>query len=71
MVMLSGERWHCTNPDCNCEVLVESPGRIQGRNPRCACGAIMKKPYASPHLHYLDFLEPRDPVLSRHTWGEE
>jgi hypothetical protein len=71
MVMLSGERWHCTNSACNCEVLVESNGRIQGRNPRCPCGAIMKKQYAPPHLNYLDFLEPREVVLSRRTLGKE
>ena len=71
MVMLSGERWHCTNPACCCEVVVAANGQIQGMNPRCACGAIMKKNYSPPHMNYLDFLHLREPVLSRRTLSEE
>lgn len=26
MTMKASERWHCTNPGCGCEVLVESGG---------------------------------------------
>jgi hypothetical protein len=65
MVMLSGERWHCTDPACQCVVFVEAKGQIQGTNPRCACGAIMKKSYSPPHMNYLDFLTHREPALSR------
>ena len=54
---MKGEyRWHCTNSACGCEVLVESPSSEDGKNPRCSCGATMKKKYASPVLTYLDFL---------------
>jgi hypothetical protein len=56
MVMKFGERWHCINPACGCAVLVESDGGIEGQNPRCACGGVMKKGYSPPVFRYLDFL---------------
>jgi hypothetical protein len=56
MRMKSKGRWHCTNPACQCEVLVESCGREEGTNPVCSCGAPMKKRYVAPVLTYLDFL---------------
>ena len=56
MLMKAGERWHCTNPACRCEVLVESSGKIDGRNPVCPCGGTMKRKYAPPALTYLEFL---------------
>jgi len=56
MRMKAGDRWHCTNPAFGCEVLVESAAREEGKNPRCSCGAAMKKKYAPPVLTYLDFL---------------
>ncbi len=56
MLMKTKERWHCTNPDCACEVIVETSGEAEGNNPRCACGAAMKKKYAAPALSYLEFL---------------
>jgi hypothetical protein len=71
MVMSGGERWHCTNPACHCEVLVEVDGKIHGSNPRCACGEIMKKRYSPPHLNYLDFLAYREPAFSQRTSDEE
>lgn len=57
MRMKSQDRWHCTNPACGCQVLVESGGNEDGKNPRCSCGAAMKKRYVSPVLSYLDFLK--------------
>ena len=56
MRMKSEDRWHCTNPACGCEVPVERSGSEDGKNPRCSCGAAMKKRYVSPVLNYLDFL---------------
>lgn len=64
MVMKSGERWHCMNPACQCSVLVETTGEMEGCNPRCACGSIMKKEYSPPVLRYLDFLRFPEPVLA-------
>lgn len=67
MRMLTQDRWHCTNPACRCEVLVESNGSLEGKNPVCACGTVMKKKYASPVFTYLDFLklETPSPVATR------
>ena len=64
MVMKSGERWHCMNPACHCSVLVETTGEMEGSNPRCACGSIMKKEYSPPVLNYLDFLRFPEPALA-------
>jgi len=71
MLMKSGERWHCTNPACHCEVLVETEGQIQGTNPRCTCGSIMKKGYSPPVLKYLDFLYFHEPTPARHVSSGE
>jgi hypothetical protein len=69
--MKTGERWHCTNPACCCAVLVESSGKVEGSNPLCACGAAMKKKYASPALTYLDFLRREEALLPSGRRSEE
>ena len=56
MRMKREDRWHCTNPACGCEVLVESGAREEGKNAHCSCGAPMKKKYTSPMVTYLNFL---------------
>ena len=63
MLMKTGQRWHCTNPACNCEILVANGVEAEGQNPRCICGALMKKKYVSPVLTYLDFLHLEEPVV--------
>ena len=65
MVMKSGERWHCVNRACGCAVVVEVNGEIEGQNPRCTCGSVMKKDYAPPAFRYLDFLESPEHTLAR------
>jgi hypothetical protein len=64
MIMKSGERWHCVNPACGCAVLVETNGEIEGQNPRCACGTILKKLYSPPVFRHLDFLRFPEPALA-------
>ena len=64
MIMKSGERWHCVNPACGCAVLVEINGEIEGQNPRCACGGILKKVYSPPVFRHLDFLRFPEPALA-------
>jgi hypothetical protein len=64
MLMKSGERWHCLNPKCRCTILVETNGEVQGQNPRCACGTMMKKHYSPPVFRYLDFLHFPEPALA-------
>jgi hypothetical protein len=63
MVMKSGEHWHYIAPACGCAVLVEANGKIEGQNPRCACGSMMKKGYSPPVVGYLDFLRFSEPVV--------
>jgi hypothetical protein len=65
MIMKTGELWRCTNPACRCEVLVQSGSETEGSNPRCACGAPMKKNYAPPKFTYLEFLRVEDPVATQ------
>ena len=69
--MTSSERWHCTNPACQCSVLVEITGETEGRNPRCACGGIMKKEYSPPVFRYLDFLHVPQAVLTPRISDED
>jgi hypothetical protein len=70
MVMKSGERWHCINPACGCVVLVESNGEVEGANPRCTCGSVMKKDYSPPVFRYLDFLRSPQHAYARHESSE-
>jgi hypothetical protein len=65
MIMKTGELWHCSNPACRCEVLVQSSSVSEGSNPRCVCGAPMKKKYAPPSFTYLEFLRVEGPVALR------
>jgi len=67
MTMKTGERWHCTNLACRCSVLVENTGEVEGKNPMCACGSVMKRQYVPPVFQYLDFLRFPEPaaVLDR------
>jgi len=62
MVMKTGEFWHCSNPNCRCEVSVKTTGEIDGENPRCPCGGIMKKNYVQPFTSYLQFLREEEPL---------
>jgi len=62
MMMKTGEHWHCTNPSCHCEILVQSNSALDGTNPLCACGAPMKKKYIPPSFAYLEFLRVEDPL---------
>ena len=62
MNMKSGEHWHCTNPACHREMLVESSGKIDGGKLRCSCGGLVKKNYAPPHLTCLEFLRVEEPA---------
>jgi len=61
MRMKSKDRWHCTNSACGCKVSVETSASEDGKNPRCSCGAAMKKIYVSPVLTYLEFLKLEEP----------
>lgn len=71
MVMKSGERWHCANAACRCSLLVETSGEIEGRNPRCTCGGVMKKVFSPPVFRRLDFPQLAEPeFVLRHSAEE-
>jgi hypothetical protein len=67
----SGERWHCMNPNCRREAILEAWDRRDGTNPRCPCGAVMKREYAPPVLRYLDFLRMEEPAPIEHAPRED
>jgi len=71
MLMKARERWHCTNLASGCQVVVEISGEVEGQNPRCACGGLMRKKYTSPVFSYLDFLRVEDPMIAPHSSREE
>ena len=71
MVMKSGERWHCIDRACGCAVLVESNGGIEGQNPRCACGRVMKKDYSPPCFSHLQFLRLPDQALTHSEFPKD
>lgn len=71
MVMHPGERWHCTNLSCRCTILVEIGTPREGTNPRCSCGAVMKKDFKSPVFSYLDFLKLDPSLVAAEKAGQE
>lgn len=48
--MREGQILRCQNPNCGCEVRVVRSSVEGDANPRCCCGAEMKKRYAPPTL---------------------
>lgn len=70
-MMKSGERWHCTNAACGCTILIEINSDVEGENPRCTCGSVMKKPYSPPVFRYLQFLHFNEPAVARRVSNED
>jgi hypothetical protein len=64
MVIRSGETWHGTNISCRAAVLLQTESQSEAVNPRCSCGAPMKKKYRSPVFRYLDFLRTEELELT-------
>jgi len=60
--MTEGQVYRCQNRDCNSEILLTKASPAANANPRCGCGAEMKKPYSTPVLRMLD---PDDELASR------
>ena len=48
-----GQRYVCINPLCRCEIKVTRASLDVQGNPKCCCGAEMKKPYTKPVLREL------------------
>ena len=54
VTMTAGTRFCCQNPDCRCEIEVHKTSMEATSNPRCCCGAEMKRIYVKPVLRELD-----------------
>ena len=54
--------FRCQNRDCGCEIVVTKTPLETKANPKCVCGAEMKKPYSPPVFRKL---EPDDELASR------
>lgn len=65
MFMKAGQQWNCSNSACRCEIVVQNSSEMEGGNPRCVCGALMKKKYTQPQFSYLEFLRCEEPVPAR------
>ncbi len=48
MTMDVGQCYRCQNSDCRCEIEVIKTSAEGETNPRCCCGAEMKKSYKEP-----------------------
>ncbi len=48
MAMTEGQVYRCQNTTCACEIRVLRASTNARANPRCCCGAEMKKPYRKP-----------------------
>jgi hypothetical protein len=54
MSIIVDQTYRCQNPNCRTEMIVIKPSAAVGdKNPRCCCGAEMKKPYSPPVLREL------------------
>jgi hypothetical protein len=62
MSMTEGQVYHCQNRVCGSEIVVTKASLEASANPRCCCGAEMKKPYTPPVLRVLD---PDDELVRR------
>ena len=53
MPLIVGQVYKCTNLICRGEVKIIRLSADGRQNPRCGCGAEMKKPYSPPVLREL------------------
>jgi len=53
-ILLKGQRFRCQNPGCRAEIEVTRDSVGGGSNPRCCCGALMKKLYSRPNFREID-----------------
>ncbi len=54
MTMIEGHVYRCQNCNCGREVKVTKSSIESTSNPRCSCGAEMKRPYENPVLRRLN-----------------
>ena len=54
MAMTEGQIYRCQNRNCSCEIKVLRSSIHARANPKCCCGAEMKRPYRKPALRILN-----------------
>lgn len=54
ITMRKGQYYLCQNPECRLEIAVRKDSIEGPSNPRCCCGAVMKRSYSKPVLRALD-----------------
>jgi hypothetical protein len=59
VTMTVGQQYCCQNLECGCEIVVSKSSTEADANPRCCCGAEMKKPYSPPAVRKVDASDPR------------
>jgi len=62
MSMSQRQVYRCQNRTCGCEIAVTKTSVETRANPRCFCGAEMKKRYSPPVFRMLD---PDDELVGR------
>jgi hypothetical protein len=68
-IMLAGQRLRCVNPACQAEIEVRKDSIKGASNPKCCCGAEMKRPYSKPLPRNLDSQKVK--AIFRAKVGEE
>jgi hypothetical protein len=64
-MMRAGQRYRCQNLDCRAEIEVNKDSQEGHENPRCCCGAEMKKVYSNPVLRTFD----KDDAVIKELFG--
>jgi hypothetical protein len=54
MILRKGERFRCQNQQCRAEIEVTRDSIEGESNPKCCCGAEMKKIWTTPFLSSLE-----------------
>jgi hypothetical protein len=61
--MTKGQRFHCLNAECGCEVeIIKDSTATDTSNLRCGCGAVMKKTYVKPSVTSRPFVRSDFPL---------
>jgi hypothetical protein len=68
MKISSGEHWCCQNDACGCEIKVLVSSKLEGENPRCSCGSVLKKPYTKPQFTNLPAPADLERDENSHSW---
>ena len=65
MRMSEGQIYQCTNRRCGCQIKVTTASVEAQSNPKCCCGAEMKKPYSKPIVRTIDSTSAMEALFDR------